>query len=59
VRGTGLSVVGTGSSVAKLLGSVAFGLLWTFAGLPAALACFLGAGVVALAVSAALVRRGD
>jgi MFS family permease len=57
VRGTGLSVVATGASVAKLVGSIVFGLLWTTAGLQAALVWFVIAGVAALALSATLLVR--
>ena len=57
VRGTGLSVIGTGASVAKLFGSILFGILWTTAGLQAALVWFVIAGVAALALSASLLRR--
>jgi MFS family permease len=53
-RGTGLSVVATGASVAKLIGSILFGVLWTTAGLHTALVSFALAGAVALALSAGL-----
>ena len=58
VRGTGLSVVGTASSASRLLGSVLFGAAWTAFGLTVALEAFAVAVVVALALSAALLRAG-
>jgi MFS family permease len=59
VRATGLSVIGSGASVAKLFGSILFGVVWTTAGLQAALVWFVIAGVAALALSAALLRAHD
>jgi hypothetical protein len=58
VRGTGLSVVGTASSASRLLGSVLFGAAWTAFGLTAALEAFGVAVVLALALSATLLRAG-
>lgn len=58
VRGTGLSVVGTASSASRLLGSVLFGAAWTAFGLTAALEAFAVAVVLALALSASLLRAG-
>jgi MFS family permease len=49
VRGSGLALLGTATSVARLVASVAFGALWTLWGLDAAFACF---GVALLAATA-------
>jgi MFS family permease len=50
VRGSGLALLGTATSLARLLASVAFGALWMVWGIDAAFACF----GVALAAAAAL-----
>lgn len=51
VRGSGLALLRTTTSAARLLASVTFGALWTVWGIEAAVACFgvalLGAGVLA------------
>ena len=51
VRGSGLALLRTTTSAARLLASVTFGALWTLWGIEAAVACFgvalLGAGVLA------------
>jgi MFS family permease len=52
MRGSGLALVTTGTTVSRLLGSLAFGALWTVAGLNAAVTVFIAALVVAVAVTA-------
>jgi MFS family permease len=59
MRGTGLSVMVTGTSLGKLLSAVAFGALWAASGTSTALAAFGIALVVAIVVSAFVLRRGD
>jgi MFS family permease len=53
IRGSGLALLGTATSVARLVASVAFGALWTVWGLDAAFAVF-GAALVAAAGLAAV-----
>jgi MFS family permease len=53
-RGSGLALLGTGVAVAGLFGSVAFGALWTAAGVRAAVVVFLAG----LAVAAGLLAFG-
>lgn len=52
LRGSGLAVLGTATSVARLLASIAFGALWTLTDAETALACFLAALVAAIAFAA-------
>ena len=52
LRGSGLALLGTATSVARLLAAVAFGALWTLAGISVAVAVFIGALVVAMALTA-------
>jgi MFS family permease len=59
VRGSGLALLRTSTSIARLLASIAFGALWTIWGLEAAFVCF-GAALIAatcLAVIALLWTR--
>jgi MFS family permease len=56
LRGSGLALLGTAVSIARLLASVLFGALWTWLGLQTALAVFAGALVVAMLVAAAALR---
>ena len=56
LRGSGLSLLGTAVSVARLFASVLFGALWTWQGIETALAIFAGALVVAIAVAAVVLR---
>jgi Na+/melibiose symporter-like transporter len=51
LRGSGLAMVGTASSVARLFASILFGVLWTWLGVEAAIAAFAAALVVAMALS--------
>jgi MFS family permease len=60
LRGSGLALLGTATSVARLVASLAFGALWTVWGADAAIACFAVALVVAAAAAAAtLLRRPE
>ncbi len=56
VRGSGLALLGTATSVARLVASVAFGALWTVWGMDTAIACFGVALVAAAAVTAVMLR---
>jgi MFS family permease len=55
--GSGLSLVVTGTSLGKLVASIAFGALWATAGLATAVTCFGIGLVLAGVISAALVVR--
>ena len=60
VRGSGLALLGTATSFARLLASVAFGALWMVWGLDAAFVCFgvaLAGAAVLAAVALARVAR--
>jgi MFS family permease len=57
VRGSGLALVTTGTTLSRLVGSLAFGALWTFAGLEPAVVVFAAGLCVALAATAILARR--
>jgi MFS family permease len=59
LRGSGLALLGTAVSIARLLASVLFGALWTWLGIQTALAIFAGALVVAMAVAAVALRGAD
>ena len=54
VRGSGLALLGTATSLARLVASVAFGALWTLWTLDVAFACF-GVALLAAGVLAAVV----
>jgi MFS family permease len=56
LRGSGLSLLGTAVSVARLFASVLFGALWTWQGIEVALAIFAGALVIAIAAAAVVLR---
>jgi len=56
VRGSGLAVLGTATSVGRLVASLAFGALWTLWGTTAALAGFGIALVAAVAVTGVMLR---
>ena len=59
VRGSGLALLGTATSLARLVASVAFGALWMVWGINAAFACFGVALAAAVALAAvALTRAG-
>ncbi len=53
----GLALVGTATSVARLLASVIFGALWVTVGIEASIACFAGALLLALLVMATWLAR--
>jgi MFS family permease len=60
VRGSGLALLGTATSLGRLLASVAFGALWMVWGINAAFACFgvaLGCAAVFAAMVLARARR--
>jgi len=57
LRGSGLALLRTVTSTARLFASLLFGALWTFWGIDAALVCFAFALVVASASAAALLLR--
>jgi MFS family permease len=59
LRGSGLALLGTAVSVARLFASVLFGALWTWLGIQTALAIFAGALVVAMAAAAVALRDAD
>jgi MFS family permease len=51
LRGSGLALLGTATSISRLLASVLFGLLWTWLGVEAAVALFAAGLVVAMALA--------
>jgi MFS family permease len=51
LRGSGLALLGTATSIARLLASVIFGALWTLAGLQTTVAIFAAALVLAMALA--------
>jgi MFS family permease len=57
VRGSGLALLRTATSVARMVASLAFGALWTLAGIDAAIACFGAALLAATAAAALLLLR--
>jgi MFS family permease len=57
VRGSGLALLGTVTSIARLVASVAFGALWTFAGLHTAMVVFGVALVGAIVLSTMVLIR--
>lgn len=60
LRGSGLALLRTATSIARLLASVLFGLVWTLSSLDTAIACFAGALVLAVALAAlTLVRHPE
>ena len=57
LQASGLSLVVTATSLARLVASIAFGALWTWAGLQTAVVIFGGALVLALLFAAVVLRR--
>ena len=57
LRGSGLALLRTCTSIGRLLASIAFGGLWTVWGMDAAIACFGGALAAATALAALLLVR--
>jgi MFS family permease len=58
LRGTSLAVLGTATSVARLLASIVFGALWVAMGMESAIVCFGVALLAALAIAAAFLACG-
>lgn len=56
LRGSGLAIVSTATGLARLLASIAFGLLWTLVGVEPAIIVFACALVPALAAAGILLR---
>jgi MFS family permease len=59
LRGSGLALVGTGTSVMQLLASIIFGALWTWLGLESAIALFAAALVIAMGLVVRGLRIAD
>ena len=59
LRGTSLALLGTATSLARLLASVVFGALWVTIGLEAAIVCFGAVLIAALAVSVVTLARAS
>ena len=51
LRGSGLALLGTATSISRLLASVTFGALWTLVGIQAAVAIFAAALVLAMVLA--------
>jgi hypothetical protein len=58
LRGSGLALLGTATSGARLIASVVFGALWTWLGVQAAITVFAAALVVAMVVAVRGLRLG-
>jgi MFS family permease len=58
LRGSGLALLGTATSVARLVASLLFGALWTLWGIHAAVATFAVALVGAMALASVLLAHG-
>ncbi len=57
LRGSGLALLGTATSAARLVASLAFGALWTIWGMDVAMACFAVALVAAATLTGVLLAR--
>jgi MFS family permease len=57
LRGSGLGLLASATSVARLVSSVLFGLVWTLVGIQAAVVVFLVGLILAALFSAVVVRR--
>jgi MFS family permease len=57
VRASGLAVIGTATNAARLLASIAFGAVWTLAGLQTAVLAAAAGLAVTLAVTAVVLAR--
>ncbi len=57
VRASGLALLRTATSLARLVASIAFGALWTVWGIETAIACFAAALAVATALAALVLVR--
>jgi len=51
LRGSGLALLGTATSITRLLASVLFGVLWTWLGLEVALTLFATGLIAAMALA--------
>jgi predicted MFS family arabinose efflux permease len=58
-RASGLGIIATASSLGRLVASVAFGVVWTLSSIETATATFAGLLILAIAISAFLVRRWE
>ena len=56
LRASGMALLTTGTSLARLVGSVAFGVLWTWRGVEPAVLVFAGGLAAAMAAAAVLLR---
>jgi hypothetical protein len=59
LRGSGLALLATGTSLARLCGSITFGALWTFGGLSTAITVFAAALAVSTAAAALVATRAE
>jgi MFS family permease len=59
LRASGLSLLVSATSLARLLSSVLFGALWTAFGVDVAVGCFAGALAVAIPLAAAMLARAQ
>jgi MFS family permease len=59
LRGSGLALVGTGTSVMQLFASIIFGALWVWLGLQTAIALFAAALVIAMGLAVRGLRIAD
>ena len=59
VRGSGLGILGTATSVMRLVASVLFGLIWTLWNVNGAVSVFLIGLVICIAIGAAVLGRGE
>jgi MFS family permease len=59
LRGTGLAMLGTATSIARLLASVLFGALWVIVGMETAIAAFAGVLALTLAFAATTLARKE
>jgi MFS family permease len=57
MRGSGLAVLGTASSLSRLVASIAFGVLWSALGIEAAFLCFAVALGPAILIALRVLRR--
>jgi MFS family permease len=59
LRGSGLALLGTATSVTRLFASIIFGALWTLLGLQVAIALFAGGLLLAMALAVRGLRIAD
>jgi MFS family permease len=58
LRGTGLAMLGTATSIARLFASILFGAVWVAVGMESAIACFAAVLLLALGLAAISLARG-